>query len=44
MHLIVLICRYSREKWVKYKTWPRGYKTFFMLNWNEHEILTADKN
>ena len=23
------------------KTWPRGYKTFFMLNSIEHEILNA---
>ena len=23
------------------KTWPRGYKTFFMLNSVEHEILNA---
>ena len=25
-------------------TWPRGYKTFFMLNSTEHEILTSHKN
>ena len=24
-------------------TWPRGYKTFFMLNSVEHEILNAHK-
>ena len=24
-------------------TWPRGYKTFFMLNSTEHEISTAYK-
>ena len=23
--------------------WPRGYKTFFMLNSAEHEICPADK-
>ena len=23
--------------------WPRGYKTFFMLNSAEHEIYTAHK-
>ena len=23
--------------------WPRGYKTFFMLNSFEHEILNAHK-
>ena len=23
--------------------WPRGYKTFFMLNSAEHEIYPADK-
>ena len=23
--------------------WPRGYKTFFMLNSTEHEILKAHK-
>ena len=25
-------------------SWPRGYKTFFMLNPTEHEISTAHKN
>ena len=25
------------------KTWPGGYKTFFMLNSVEHEILNAHK-
>ena len=24
--------------------WPRGYKTFFMLNSTEHEISTARNN
>ena len=24
-------------------TWPRGYKTFFMLNSAEHEIFAAHK-
>ena len=24
-------------------TWPRGYKTFFMLNSVQHEILNAHK-
>ena len=24
-------------------TWPRGYKTFFMLNSTEHEIFPAHK-
>ena len=24
-------------------TWPRGYKTFFMLNSAEHEIFSANK-
>ena len=26
-----------------YMSWPRGYKTFFMLNSAEHEILSANK-
>ena len=26
-----------------YKSWPRGYKTFFVLNSVEHEILNAHK-
>ena len=26
------------------KNWPRGYKTFSMLNSAEHEISTAHKN
>ena len=25
-------------------TWPRGYKTFFMLNSTEHEISLGHKN
>ena len=25
------------------ETWPRGYKTFFVLNSLEHEILNAHK-
>ena len=25
-------------------TWPRGYKTFFLLNSTEQEISTAHKN
>ena len=25
------------------KIWPRGYKTFFMLNSAEHEIFSANK-
>ena len=25
------------------ETWPRGYKTFFMLNSTEHEISTVHK-
>ena len=25
------------------KSWPRGYKTFFMLNSAEHEILNTHK-
>ena len=25
------------------ETWPRGYKTFFMLNSVEHEIFPAHK-
>ena len=38
-----------REKEIAYQevsfiTRPRGYKTFFMLNSTEHEILTAYKN
>ena len=24
--------------------WPRGYKTFFMLNSAEHEIFSANKS
>ena len=26
------------------ESWFRGYKTYFMLNSTEHEILTAHKN
>ena len=28
---------------LKVADWPRGYKTFFMLNSPEHEILNAHK-
>ena len=28
---------------IEYKTWPRGYKTFFMLKSAAHEISTAHK-
>ena len=28
---------------VKLEIWPRDYKTFFMLNSVEHEILNAHK-
>ena len=27
-----------------FDTWPRGYKTFFMLDSTVHEIITAHKN
>ena len=27
----------------KVEIWPRGYKTFFMLNSAEHEIFSANK-
>ena len=26
------------------QNWPRGYKTFFMLNSAEHEICTANRS
>ena len=26
-----------------FKTWPRGYKIFFMLNSTEHEVSSAHK-
>ena len=29
---------------IQLSSWPRGYKTFFMLNSTEHEISTAHKN
>ena len=25
------------------ETWPKGYKTFFMLNSAEHDIFSANK-
>ena len=28
---------------VNFESWPRGYKTFFMLTSVEHEILNAHK-
>ena len=33
----------SEEKVKLYEFWPRGYKTFFVLNSVEHEILNAHK-
>ena len=30
--------------YISIKAWPKGYKTFFMLNSTEHEISTAHKN
>ena len=29
---------------VEQATWPRGYKTFFMLNSTEHKICPANKS
>ena len=29
--------------WRKYNIWPRGYKTFFMLNSAEHENFSVNK-
>ena len=34
-----LVCNF----YVHISAWPRGYKTFFMLNSTEHEISTAHK-
>ena len=33
----------SRMKAALYETWSRDYKTFFVLNSVEHEILNAHK-
>ena len=33
----------EKRKILKLMFWPRGYKTFFMLNSFEHEILNAHK-
>ena len=33
--------RNMRKPTMWFLTWPRGYKTFFVLNSAEHEILTA---
>ena len=35
--------RFEATAFVLFKTRPRGYKTFFMLNSSEHEILNAHK-
>ena len=29
--------------WLRIVTWPRDYKTFFILNSSEHEIYPAHK-
>ena len=35
--------RHSLIFFLHYLPWPRGYKTFFVLNSVEHEILNAHK-
>ena len=34
---------WSVTMYTKLASWPRGYKTFFMLNSAEHEIFSANK-
>ena len=44
-HLLALIfCTGYSLILVVDKLWPRGYKTFFVLNSSEHKISTAHKN
>ena len=48
-HMLRLICHHARVPAFMFfvlfsNTWPRGYKTFFVLNSTEHEISTAHKN
>ena len=37
------LCIFSPFSQGKRRFWPRGYKTFFVLNSIEHEILNAHK-
>ena len=42
----LVTCRHSRERKPHLRAkeiWPRGFKTFFMLNSTEHEFFPADK-
>ena len=39
----ILGCSFHKLLWVKFNTWPRGYKTFFMLNSTEHGNSIAHK-
>ena len=45
-HLVLYAFFYWRSQWIitDWKHWPRGYKTFFVLNSTEHEISTDHKN
>ena len=36
--------RYSENIPISLQTWPRVYKTFFMLNATEHELFHANKS
>ena len=36
------LCITMKERFY-FQTWPRGYKTFYLLNSVEHEILNAHK-
>ena len=38
-----ICCVKDTVRWVRAATRPRGYKTFFMLNSAEHELLNAHK-
>ena len=41
--LLLLFYYFSIGRRLGFSTWPRGYKTVFMLNSIEHEILNAHK-
>ena len=43
MYMYTKLKIYSGSHCICFPTWPRGYKTVFMLNSVEHEILDAHK-
>ena len=43
LYVLMLVILLAAEE-LGLSTWPRGYKTFFMLSSDEHKILNAHMN